>query len=208
MASNTNAGSGEKPTSGRKILTPPGMLSYPNLWVPKAIVQGQEPRYSCTLIFAPETLKTPDYRALQMAIADVAKARFGEKVDFKKLKLPLRQNTEKEGKQGFTDGGTFINPWSKTRCGVVNLKSELIIDADEVWPGQLARLSVTPFAYSSGSNIGVSLGLNSVQILRSAMPRLDGRTSATEEFSNASLPAGFETEGGSNSVDEDEEVPF
>lgn len=207
MASNTSP-SGEKPTSGRKVLTPPGMLSYPNLWTPKAVVAGQEPRYSTVLIFSPLAIKTPEYKALQIAVADVARARFGDKVDFKKIRLPFRPNSEKEGKEGFVDGGFFINPWSKTRCGVVNLRSELIIDSDEVWPGQMARLSVTPFAYASGSNLGVSFGLNSVQILKAQMPRLDGRTSATEEFGSAAIPDGYGDGATNGGAPADDEIPF
>ena len=45
---------------------------------------------------------------------------------------------------------------------------------EQVFAGQLVRAAINPFWFDVSGNRGVSWGLNSVQIVRADMPRIDG----------------------------------
>ena len=104
--------------------------------------------------------------------------------------MPWRDGAEKQ-LDGYGEGKLFINPWSKQKPGVVDeWVNEITVPAD-VWAGQPARATVTPFAYSAQGNMGVSLGLEHVQICDRNAARLDGRRSASQAFTavKAGAPA-------------------
>ena len=106
---------------------------------------------------------------------------FGDDVNFDGLRLPFRDAGEKEY-QGYNDGDMFVSAWTKQKPGLVNAQRSEILDPNDVWPGQLARATIKPFAYNVSGNKGVSFALNNVQIVKRDMPRLDGRKAAEEDF--------------------------
>ena len=75
-------------------------------------------------------------------------------------------------------------PGPRTRPGIVDKNRNEILTKAEVWAGQLARAFVRPFAYDTSGNKGVSLMLENVQIVKADMPRIDGRKSAAESFTD------------------------
>jgi hypothetical protein len=83
---------------------------------------------------------------------------------------------------GYNDGDMFVSAWTKQKPGLVNAQRSEILDPNDVWPGQLARATIKPFAYNVSGNKGVSFALNNVQIVKRDMPRLDGRKAAEEDF--------------------------
>ena len=91
------------------------------------------------------------------------------------LLLPFRPCSEKAYQGYDIEGGIYIAPWSTKRPDVVDARLQDITVPTDVWAGQLVRVSVNPFAYSNSGNMGVSLGLNNVQICRTDGVRLDGR---------------------------------
>jgi hypothetical protein len=188
------------------LRTPIGILSFPNLFVARAAVQGGEPRFSLNLIFDDAALKTPEYQALRAAVAEAIDAEWGagKSKDTKfvqGLRLPFRKTSEKEY-AGYDKGTIFVHAWSKQKPGVVDPQRQDILIADDVWAGQLARATVRPFAYQQSGNKGVSFALENVQIAKKDMPRLDGRQSANSAFDD--LP----TEGGSASAPVGDDAPF
>jgi len=204
-----------------KPFTPVGQLSFPHLFVPRAATPGAEERFSVTVLFDKEAQKSPEYKKMQQAVLEVAKAKWPGKdvVEmFKtgKLRSPFHDASEKSEFNGYTEGKVFISAWSKQRPGVVDRKVNPVLAAD-VFPGVLGRISYNPFAYDTGGNRGVSLGLNNVQIVSFDSERLDSRKSAEDEFDelDAGEYGGDEDDafGGENQtsgsmMDEDDEIPF
>lgn len=169
------------------VKTPVGVLSFPTLFTPRPRAQGGDPVYSCNLLINAEGLKSPEWLALRRAVADVIDEKWGvgkaKDADFvRKLRMPWRPCSEKSYKGYDLPGGMYIAPWSNNRPGIVDARLQEILTAAEVWPGQLVRLSVNPFAYANSGNQGVSLGLNNVQICRTDGERLDSRREAKEDF--------------------------
>ncbi len=163
------------------LLTPKGVLSFPALFAPKARSQGSEPVYSCSILFAPAEQKSPEYKALQQGVLDVAKEKFGANVNMKALMLPFRDAAEKEY-EGYGPGVIYINPWTKTKPGIVDGRLQDVLDRNEVYAGQIVRANVTPFAWTNSGKRGVSFGLNHIQLVDKNAPRIDGRIAANKAF--------------------------
>jgi len=181
------------------IMTPYGLLSFPNLFTPRAPAEGTEPRYSINLVFDEKAQKAPEYIAMQKAVIACAKEEFGDDVNLKGLRLPFRDAGEKEY-AGYNDGDMFVSAWTKQKPGLVNAQRSEILDPSDVWAGQLARATIKPFAYNVSGNKGVSFALNNVQIVKKDMPRLDGRKAAEDDFD--------EVDDGSASDNEDVKNAF
>lgn len=172
------------------VLTPPGILAFANLFVAKPRQHGNPQSdlvFSANLIFDEAAQKTPAYDNLRKAIKDAATDKWGSKMNdtqfAKRLRWPLLDGAD-SSYDGFGPGKRFIRPWTKIKPGIVDANRNDILAAQDVWAGQLARMMVVPFAYENSGNMGVSLTLEHVQILKSDMPRLDGRKSAKDAFND------------------------
>lgn len=165
------------------IMTPYGILSFPSLFTPRAPAEGAEPRFSVNLVFNDKAQKSTEYAMMQKAVLACAKEAFGDDVKLDSLRLPFRDAGEKDY-QGYNDGDAFVNAWSKQKPGLVDAQRSEILDPSDIWPGQLARATIKPFAYNVSGNRGVSFALNNVQIVKKDMPRLDGRKAAADEFTD------------------------
>ena len=170
------------------LLTPRGMLMFPHLFVPRPVVVGGDPRYSSILLFDETSQKDPLYAALKKAVAEAIDAEFGQGKSLDKawlqkvrFRTPFRDAGEKEY-AGFEPGMVFINPWTKEKPGIVDGRVQEISAPSDVWAGQLARMRVRPFAYSTSGNTGASFMLDHVQVVKADMPRMDGRKSAAQSF--------------------------
>lgn len=183
-----------------RVITPEAILSYPNLFEPRSGGEGQDPKYSCALVFPEGT----DLSGLEAAIREAAIDKFGPKaMDAMKkgrIRHPVRDDAEEKG---YPEGSVFINARGTRKPGVVAAyadprtgKPAVIDDPEAVYPGQIVRASVTAFAYDVSGNKGVAFGLNNVQILRDG-ERLDGGRSAADEFEAvAAAPDLSDLEGG------------
>lgn len=169
------------------ILTPLAVLSFPALFVPRAPAPGAQPRYSCCLLFDQQAQRTPAYKLLQQAYAEAIENTWPGKAKdpgFRnRLRNPFRPTDEKDY-NGYREmiGGVYIQPWSKSRPGIIDAMKIDITTPDDVWPGQIVRATVNPFTYDTSGNIGVAFNLNNIQICRTDGPRLDGRRSAQQDF--------------------------
>ena len=169
----------------KSLVTPYGTLSFPNLFEARAVPNtNQEPQFSTILVFDEQAQKKPEYKALLDAISTVADEKWPRKSDQKNLRMPIRKTDEKDSLSNFPAGSTFINIKSKNAPGIVDRNRNEILTKAEVWAGQLARAFVRPYAYDVSGNKGVALGLENVQIVKSDMPRIDGRKSAAESFTD------------------------
>jgi hypothetical protein len=170
------------------ITTPFGMLSFPNIFKARPPADGAEPRFSINIVFDEEAQKTAAFAELKKAVDECVKEKWGDKPP-KNLRNPLRDAGEKDY-GGYDDGKIFINAWTKTPPGIVGPDCEDILDANDVWAGQLARATVNPFAYDTSGNKGVAFGLENIQIGKFDMPRMDGRVAANKAFGAAEVSEG------------------
>ena len=167
------------------LLTPKGIITFPTLFKARAANEGAEPRFSINILFDPAAQKSAEYAALRAAVkAAIIKTwgqeKFNDKGFMGRLRSPFREAAEKSY-EGYQAGWTFISAWSKQQPGVVDGRLQDMTES-EVWSGQIGRLEVNPFTYQQQGNIGVSFGLNNVQITRTDTPRLDGRRKASSVF--------------------------
>ncbi len=176
--------------------TPYGILSFPNLFQPKPRSEGGEAVYSATVIFSTSQQQSAAYKAMQDACIAAAKDKWGDKINLRELKMPFRDGAEKADKwNGFEEGTTFINPWTKTKPGIVNSQRQDVLLPEEVWAGQLVRANITPYAWINSGKKGVSFALNHIQIIKTDTPRIDGRGVASDVFDDGE-------------VDESDDSPF
>jgi hypothetical protein len=180
----------------QKLITPLAILSYPHLAQPqKPNKEGEQGKYSCTLIFTPELLADPKekalYEKLQLAALDAAKEKFGSNAEkllkSETFRKPFRSDAEAKG---YPAGSKFINIRSAQQPGIVYpyagpdgkpLRMPLDKIKDEMYAGVIVRASVSPFGYDNSGNKGVSFGLNNLQKIRDG-ERIDGRTAPENEF--------------------------
>lgn len=163
-------------TDAKKVLTPEFRVSFPAVFKAKSF-EGQEPKYSITMLFD----KKADLTGLKKAIQAAAVEKWGEdKAKWpKNLRTPLRDGDEKE-LDGYA-GHYFVNASSKQKPGLVNQKVEPIISEDDFYAGCYARATLQAFAYDTAGNKGVSFGLQNIQKLRDG-DTFSGRRRPSDEF--------------------------
>ena len=169
--------------SKTKVVTGVVRLSYANVWEPKAINEGQQPKYSVSLIIPKSDTETiaKINAAVDAAIEEGIGKFGGKKPNKASLKLPLRDgDTEREDDEAYA-GSYFINANSNTAPQIVDMKVQPILERGEVYSGVYARVSVNFYAFNSSGNKGIACGLGNIQKIRDGEP-LSGRTSATDDF--------------------------
>jgi Enterobacter phage Enc34, ssDNA-binding protein len=171
------------------VRSPVGMIMFPHLFVPRARAPNADPVFNLILLFDEAGQKDPAYAAMKQAVAlaideewGAGKSRDANWLRQTKFRSPFRDAIEKDKYNGFTPGKTFINPWTKTKPGIVNAQREVIYVPGDVFAGQLGRVTVSPYCYSVSGNTGCSLMLDNIQVVKLDMPRMDGRQSAEQAF--------------------------
>jgi len=185
------------------LRTPIGILSFPVLFSPKAVVPGAEPRFSLNLLFDAAAQKSTEFAALKRAVIAAIDEKWGngkgqDKAFIARLHLPFLACKDVTYDGYDILNGVFIRPWSKNKPGIVDAQRQEITVAGDVWAGQHVRCTVNPFAYEQTGNRGISFGLNNVQVCRTDGKRLDGRRAANQDFDD------YED---ANAL-ADEEIPF
>lgn len=165
-----------------KVVTGVVRFSYLHVWEPSAIVEGQEPKYSASLIIPKSDKKT--LKAIKQAIENAKiqgkTSKFGGKVPAN-LKTPLRDGDEERPDDEAYENSFFLNANCKTRPGVVDIACNKVLDQDEVYSGCFGRASITFYPFSTSGNKGIACGLNHLQKVKDGDP-LGGRSSADSDF--------------------------
>jgi hypothetical protein len=176
-------------TARLTVLTPQCVLSFPNLFRARAVEEGKEPTFNCTLLFSPEAQATPEFAAMKAEAQRVAKDFFAK--DFASdanfaqyLRNPFRRAEEKPKYYADKPGWIFINMSSKQRPGVVKPAQNGVVpisDENDVYAGAGVIVSCGAYAYSQKGNRGVSFGLNNVMKVADG-ERIGGRPPASADF--------------------------
>jgi hypothetical protein len=168
-----------------KVITGKVRFSYLNAFQPRAIAEGQDPKYSVCLLI-PKTDKqtvTAIRNAMEVARQNSGKL-FGGKIP-PQLKSPLH-----DGDGPMPNGGEYgeeckghyvLNASSKMKPGIVDATLQPIIEPTEFYSGCYGRASINFFAYNQAGNRGIGCGLNNLQKLADGEP-LGGRTRPEDDF--------------------------
>lgn len=165
-----------------KVVTGKVRFSYLHVWEPKAIDEGQDPKYSVSIII-PKTDKATIKKiqdAIKAATEQGKANKFGGKVPAN-LKTPLRDGDEERPDDEAYQGCYFMNASSKTRPGLVDANVNKILDQEELYSGCFGRASVNFYAFNTSGNKGIACGLNNLQKLEDG-DYLGGRASAESDF--------------------------
>lgn len=166
--------------SSTKVVTGRVRFSFLNVFEPKAIVDGADPKYSGSFIIDKKdkaTLKKVE-AAIEAAITE-GKAKYAWKSD-KGLKLPLRDGDEEKDDDAY-EGAMFFNASSKTKPGVLNKEGERIMNQEEIYSGCYGRISANFYPFNVNGNKGIAVGLNNLQTFNEG-ERLSGGSSAEDDF--------------------------
>ena len=204
------------------ILTQPFRIAFPEVFVPKASVEGGQEKYAITMLFPKDGVplipslkkdKMPPIRELRRLAREAIIAKWGtdkakwptnlralDMVDFLspagKDGWPIRDGDMVEW-DGF-EGVVFARASSKFPPGIVNAKREEIISQGDIFGGLICRAQINAYAYDVSGNKGVSFGLSHIQVLKDDGVSFSGRGKAADVFD------AFD-DGGTSS---DEDDPF
>lgn len=165
----------------KKVVTGEVRLSYVNLFEPKAIAEGQTPKYSTTLLIDKSDKAT--VKLIENAIQDVIANSQDILKGTKGLKTPLRDGDEEKDSLEY-ENHFFMNASSKQAPMVVDEDRQEVINSREVYSGCYGRVSMNFFAYNQAGNKGVGVALNAVQKTRDGESLGGGytRASVDEDF--------------------------
>lgn len=181
--------------------------SYVYVREPKINDDGKE-KYSIQIIIDKDD---PQVNLIREAVISVAKSTFGEKVKLGALKMPVRDgDTERDGKE--YEHKFFLNANSSRAPQIVNRFGKIATeqDLDEYcYSGATFHVSVNIYGFDFGGKKGIAVGLNNI-MLRKKTDRLDGATSAVNEFAQfADKSEVADTpETAADDFGLDEDVPF
>lgn len=167
--------------SSTKVITGRARFSYANVFEARAIEEGQDPKYSVSVIIPKSDTKT--VKAIQAAVKlalEEGKAKLGGKIPAK-WKNPLRDGDEDRPDDEAYENAYFINASSKNKPGIVDKDLNELMDRDEFYSGCYGRASINFYAFNVSGNKGVAAGLNNLQKLEDGT-RLSGGASAEEDF--------------------------
>lgn len=162
----------------KKVVTGEVRLSYVNLFEPKAIAEGQAPKYSTTLLIDKNDKAT--VKLIQNAIAEVIANSQDVLKGTKGLKTPLRDGDEEKDSLEY-ENHFFMNASSKTPPIVVDEDRQEVLNPREVYSGCYGRVSMNFFAYNQAGNKGVGVALNAVQKTKDGEALGGGYTRASVE---------------------------
>lgn len=160
-------------------ITPVGIVSFPDLFVARAAMDGGTEKFAVTLIFDAKT----DLKELKKAVKDCVAEEY-PKGPPKGFKNPFRKTEEKDG-AGYDDcpGGVFVSFRSKKKPAVVgpNPAFEIAEETGDVYPGCSGRVTYRPYCYDVNGNRGVTFNLYSFQKTGDGEP-LTTRSSPVDDF--------------------------
>lgn len=174
------------PAKETQIVTPLFRLSFPSVFVAKRNELSGKAQYSIVMLFDKKDALA--LKPMKDLMAPVAEHRFGKGA--KGLKNPFKDgDTAKNQAEEFIkeknpsyEGHIILSSWSKNKPGVVNSKTEIILDPDEVYGGCYCRAQLNCYAYEVNGNRGVAFGLMHVQKLKDGDP-FGARTRVEDAFS-------------------------
>lgn len=172
----------KNPNQQTKVVTGEVRFSYLTVFEPKAVAEGQTPKYSVSLLIPKSDKKTlmKIKNAVEAAKVAGQSSKFGGKIPAN-LKTPLRDGDTDRPDDEVYAGHYFINANSSNKPGLVDADVNPIMDSTELYSGCYGRASVNFYAYNTNGNRGIACGLNNLQKLREG-ETLGGASRAEDDF--------------------------
>jgi hypothetical protein len=167
-----------------KVITGKIRMCYVNLFTPRAITEGEEPKYSLCVLIPKSDKET--ISKINSAVEEAKRAGavlWGGKIPLS-LKAPLRDADEEKPDAEEFAGHYFLNAISKLKPGVVNKNCQEITEEAQVYSGCYGRVSLNFYAFNQSENQGIGCGLQNVQKLMDGEV-ISGRTRAEDDFAQA-----------------------
>jgi hypothetical protein len=177
-------------TANTKIVTGLVRFSYLHVWEPSAIDEGDEKKYSASIIIPKSAPFIKDLEAKIEAATQVGIAsKWGGKKP-PKLKLPLRDGDIDRPEDPAYADCYFINATSKNKPGVlkrVGSENKDVVNEEELYSGcyGLATLNFYPFEFKGSK--GVAAGLNSLFKIKDGEPLGGSRGNAHKDFAEVDV---------------------
>ena len=201
------------------LVLPVSILSYPNLFEPRAYKNKGIPKYSAAQVLVDDDTLLP----LKQAISAVAIERMGDKAKAVLMGNPPIHSREEALAKGYPEGSVYINAKSTRQPGIVSRYKDpatgkpLVITEEmatlpggpyEMYPGVRVKAYVSVYAYPDGD--GIAFGLEGLQRWDEG-ERLDGRVAPADVF-DGEMPdeadLGDIMAGGEEAVTEEAEDPI
>lgn len=201
--------------SKESILTGAFRLAFPEVFEPKAAVEGGKPKYSITMLFAKDgsslipSLPGGGIMELRKLALNAIKDKWGDdkaKWPANLKSLDLKTYVSPTGKDGFPirdgdavewdgfAGHLFIRASATFPAGVVDATPKTIVNPRDVFGGLICRAQINAYAYDTAGNKGVAFGLDNVQVLKDDGTVFSGRAKAEDVFGSfGSSDAGTST---------------
>jgi hypothetical protein len=167
-------------TKAGTMVLPAGRLSYPNLFVARAM-QGEpedKAKFSTSVMLPPDA----DLSLAVKWVNDAATEKWGSNIG--KVRKPFLKHAEKiEDQELAAAFPVLIRMASAKKPSVVFANGEPCTEDDEVYPGRWARVSARLFTWEHPTQgRGVSFGLSNVQLLDHDERIGGGRAKVEDEF--------------------------
>ena len=171
---------------GRKsqVVTGKVRLSYVNIFNARSFQDGQEAKYSLTLLIDKNDKTTLNKikKAIEEAKQKGKSEKWGGKIPGN-LKLPLRDGDDERAEEAPEyEGMMFLNANNKQKPGVVDVNLNEILDATEVYSGCYGRVGLDFYPFNSNGNKGIACSLNTVQKLADGECLGGARADAESDF--------------------------
>ena len=154
------------------------VLSYPNLFNAKQIMNQGEPKYSTAILIAKNDKE--NLKKLQAAIDEAKK---DDKLKgARKIDTPLNDGDEEKPDDKYYAGCYYINAKASENHPpkVVDRHVNPIMDQDEIYAGCICNVVVNCYAYNFNGHYGVGIGLGNVQKVKDG-ERMGGSFSSPED---------------------------
>lgn len=172
----------------QRVITGKVRLSFVHLFTPYAKQQGQEAKYSVTLLIPKSDFATKQRvdAAINAAIQEgVSKSWNGVRPP--QIHFPIHDGDGVKPSDGMPFGEECKGHWVITasskadrRPDVVDANLNPIISQSEIYSGCYGRVSVRFFPYNASGKKGIGCGLGNVQKLEDGEPLSGGRSAAAD----------------------------
>jgi hypothetical protein len=172
----------------KELVTDKVRLSFAHLFTPYAGKNGEEPKYSVTIL-VPKTDITTKQRidaAINAAVQEGISSKWNG-VRPPVISIPVHDGDGVRPSDGMPFSEDYRGHWvfsasSKQPPEIVDQSMQRIINQSEIYSGVYARVQVRFFSYASNGKKGIGCSLGPVQKLEDGEP-LGGRVSAAAAFS-------------------------
>lgn len=159
-------------------------FSYLQVFEPRAVEEGQKPKYSVSIIIPKNDKKNvAKIKECIAAALEAGSSKFGGQIP-KKYKNPLRDGDEERENDLTYENAYFINASSTNAPGVVDENKNEFFDKSRFYSGCYGHVDVNFYAFNTNGNKGVACGLNNIMKSRDGERLGGGRASAEQAFAD------------------------